>query len=633
MFCSLDEYETESRASSPPNTKNPSLLAWLLAALTIITMYNIYTFNRFLPLTEGWFSTYAQLILEGKVPYRDFYLLLPPLYPLTIAGLMAVFGKQLLMLRVFGIGLIILMTSTLYAVLARFFQHVVAAIATVVAIIYYQSGVAHISYDFIQFVTTYALLSVYCFLKYYDACPSTNHTIRHWTKKDGYLLLSGVFGALAFWIKQSNGAVIFIFIALGIVLTTLPIRKQWMYKSILGFGLGAALPTLLLLSWLYQHDAFYTFWQQIVTDAIQSKGSLSQIFFSWIKGLCCKQYVDQLTHIVLFLIYLGYWRFLIGNHHRIIHNDWKKDWPYLGVFALLGLALLLPFWSPMIVQKTQNTSQIVVNNAIVLSSAITFLLILKYCFSPKRQSPEIMLSMLALGYIVGCGTSAGITETGAFMGFALFLCHVFSAKSFFQLGRVVFLGLSLCLITFYAQRKYTEPYAWWYIKTPEISSATHRTHLPLLEGFYLPAATLTLLETVDRIVQETTSEQDAILTFPNIPLFYLIENRLCNIKAVVHWPDFLPDNLAHLEAKRIKAEPPKVIIYLALPEIVWSTHERLFRGGQRSGQREIIATIADLTEHNKHYHLKASIPVCDGVNLYVWAYQKVTSNSIPQTAG
>jgi len=34
-----------------------------------------------LPITEGWFSAYAHLIINGKMPYRDFYLYLTPFYP------------------------------------------------------------------------------------------------------------------------------------------------------------------------------------------------------------------------------------------------------------------------------------------------------------------------------------------------------------------------------------------------------------------------------------------------------------------------------------------------------------------------------------------------------------------------
>ncbi|MCR9191817.1 MAG: glycosyltransferase family 39 protein [Gammaproteobacteria bacterium] len=619
----LTESDNESFLvpSSTIYTKTTSFSAWCLVSIAIIFIYNLYTFNRFLPLTEGWFSTYAELILQGKMPYRDFYLFLPPLYPLTIAGLMTVFGKQFLVLRVVGVALMLLMAGALYALLARSFKHVIAAMVTVIVMIYFQSGVAHIPYDFTQFVVTYALLSAYYFIKYYDACHPIDYRIDRWTKKEANLLLSGVFSALMFWTKQSNGSVILVFIAFGIFCATLPISRRWMYKSVIGFGVGTLIPTLLLLFWLQWNHALVAFWQQVVTGAIQAKGSLEPIFFSWMRGLFCKQYFYQIYNIIGGLLFLGYWRFLIGKHRYNVCNDWRKEWHYVWVFLLMGLALFVPLWMPVMVQKTQNIAQLVVNNLIVVATATAFLLVLKYCFSPKRCSPDVVLTMLAVGYIFGGGTSAGLSEAWVFMGLALFLCHVLSSKSFFHLGRVVILGLSLCVMMFYAHKKHTEPYAWWYVNTPQISQSKSTTQLPLLKGFYLPHDTISILETVDKIVQKETTAQDAILTFPNIPIFYLIENRFQNIKAVVHWPDFLPDDLARLEAQRIKKELPKVIIYLDLPEIVWSTHERLFRHTQRSGQRDIIDTITQLTKEERRYHLQATMPVSEGVHLYVWVRQ------------
>ncbi|NDH67385.1 MAG: hypothetical protein EBY22_05655, partial [Gammaproteobacteria bacterium] len=219
-------------------SKNKLISSWLLLTLITILIYNLIWFNRFLPLTEGWFSTYAQLILSGKLPYRDFYLFLPPLYPLTIAGIMAIFGPQLIILRIVGIGLILVMSGTLYALLARFFSQRISAAVTAVTIIYYQSGAAHISYDFTHFVSTYSLLSVYFFIQYYDRCRLTTLLDSSWTKHTGHLLLSGVFGALTLWTKQSNGSFILCFIVLGIILVTLPISRQWMLKTVVGFHIG-----------------------------------------------------------------------------------------------------------------------------------------------------------------------------------------------------------------------------------------------------------------------------------------------------------------------------------------------------------------------------------------------------------
>lgn len=50
--------------------------------------------NEFFPITEGWFSTYGAMIRDGAVPYRDFPLLLTPLYPFFIALLQMLAGES-----------------------------------------------------------------------------------------------------------------------------------------------------------------------------------------------------------------------------------------------------------------------------------------------------------------------------------------------------------------------------------------------------------------------------------------------------------------------------------------------------------------------------------------------------------
>ena len=57
-------------------------------------------------------------------------------------------------------------------------------------------------------------------------------------------------------------------------------------------------------------------------------------------------------------------------------------------------------------------------------------------------------------------------------------------------------------------------------------------------------------ETYDRItaiIQRETLPCEPILIFPQTPIFYLLADRPMMGHAVVHWFDFLPDNLARKE--------------------------------------------------------------------------------------
>ena len=135
------------------------------ATVVVVALYHLLFFNRYFPLSEGWFSAYGHLIRTGAVPYRDFYLFVTPLYPLKIAAFGLLFGDAFLPLRALGVLLVCGIATLTYLILVARFTPFAASTATIVSTIYYQSGVAHIGYDFIQFVTLYALLSAYCLVK------------------------------------------------------------------------------------------------------------------------------------------------------------------------------------------------------------------------------------------------------------------------------------------------------------------------------------------------------------------------------------------------------------------------------------------------------------------------------------
>src|SRR2546423_10471653 len=82
--------------------KHAGIAALAAAALTLCFMAPWAT--RFLGVTnDGWFALYAHQLLAGKLPYRDFYLVIPPLHVFEIAAIVKLFGEQLLVLRLFGI--------------------------------------------------------------------------------------------------------------------------------------------------------------------------------------------------------------------------------------------------------------------------------------------------------------------------------------------------------------------------------------------------------------------------------------------------------------------------------------------------------------------------------------------------
>lgn len=88
-----------------------------ILVIGVVLSYNLKMWNNFFPITEGWFSVYANLILNAKVPYKDFYLLLPPLYPIILALIIKIFGNQIIVLRILGLGVILVISSSMFYIL------------------------------------------------------------------------------------------------------------------------------------------------------------------------------------------------------------------------------------------------------------------------------------------------------------------------------------------------------------------------------------------------------------------------------------------------------------------------------------------------------------------------------------
>ncbi|MBR1504827.1 MAG: hypothetical protein IJ614_01810, partial [Prevotella sp.] len=57
--------------------------------------------------------------------------------------------------------------------------------------------------------------------------------------------------------------------------------------------------------------------------------------------------------------------------------------------------------------------------------------------------------------------------------------------------------------------------------------------------------------------------------------------------APITWFDVCPDEIAEDVARECFAHPPKMVVWHNMDQENWDTVEKVFRNGQRSGQREI----------------------------------------------
>ena len=581
----------------------------VLSLLAIVAYYNFFSNFHFLPITEGWFSVYANLVIDGKVPYRDFYLYLTPLYTWIIAFIQYFFGSSIFSLRILGFFVIGLMAFVLFRILKRIFSPVPSFIGATIGIMYIQKGVAFISYDFTQILTLFALLSIYFLILASEHLKAIglgqNHTQKSFMLEK-YFLLSGFFACCCFLVKQSNGAFISIgvFLAFLYTISNKGLNSKHLLINWASFAIGALTPAILVLVYLTTNGALEDFFSQILFNSISAKGGLKSILSGWVSGV----FTAVLGHQLLEILYKFIPIFLISRALLLLlgmnssctralerYNFQLRELTCLLVFALLYIFVIASAWNNdpalrrLFFEKGMHLTNYIIPLSISWIGLCLLIGIAARLTSKAKILSEttIILALGALGLTFGNGTSAGLSEISAFIALSWCTAWVIQRNSIPFLGVGVVFYTSLLLVTALCYAKFDKPYSWWGTSEGDARTATLKMENPILGGIYLNKNTFSNYIAITDALKESTKNGE-VFSFPNIPIVYLLANQLPASKAVIGWFDFLNDRDAVAEAERISSYPPDIIAYLQLPAESLDAHEKLFRGGLPLGQRKII---------------------------------------------
>lgn len=585
-----------------------------LAAAFVLVGYNLLFFDRYLPVTEGWFSAYADLISAGKVPYRDFYLFLPPLYPFLIAALQ-MFSPDLIFLRIVGIVVILGIWLCTYLLLRRLWGREGAIVGSLTSVIFYQSGNAHITYDYTQFFTLFALVGT--LLPTYAFDLTENRNAGDFKKSSGLLFLGGTFISLAVLTKHSNGLACTTFWLVG-VLYALYARSLLIRLSVFPIS-GLVLPFLITALLLEYSGALVDFIEQVAFGAVSAKGNLFDILFRWLDNhYLSGHFLTQTIKIFVVFMLLGYG----------LASQKSKLFKLLFLaFPVLVLGIVC---SNYVAQRnvlswlisdeffpTFKDFLTVGSSAFPIACAIYALR--RHHSADFRHTYLFLISSVAFGLIYGTGMSAGITEAGTFLGLAMCLAFAVSVQSLLNIGIALTFALSLLTIGHFSDAKFQKPYYWWNVTQESVWKSVPVTSIPLLTGMKTSAHQVEIMQRINGLIRTHTVASDSVLAYPHIPIFNWINGRWSGTRAVVYWYDFLPDREAKEAADYFKAHPPKLVIYLKLPESVIRQHEILFRSGKASGQRTLLDLIDGLINAPELYEELLNDALPDGNRLIVLA--------------
>jgi hypothetical protein len=238
---------------------------------------------------------------------------------------------------------------------------------------------------------------------------------------------------------------------------------------------------------------------------------------------------------------------------------------------------------------------------------------------PTTQRAQwLLVLMFGVGLIFGNGTSAGLSEISAFLGIAILFAALLRLAQPYLLASVMPLLLMGCFMAYLVEHKFTDPYYWWAIESPDIRSEQCADATGILSGLCVPPEKYAKMQQIVEAIHHHSTPGAPIYVFPHMPIFYLLSDHPPIDGAVVSWFDFMSDRQARRVSDTLAKTPPEVMVVAQLPELVLSTHERLFRGGAAMGQRAIIETIMALVRDHKIVPI-ATIEQLDGLTVVVYA--------------
>src|SRR5579862_7713519 len=624
-FVKVSEFNTGPVSDVPvepggsPEQRNRCIAIGAVALTVFLTIFTACYWNRFLAASSGGTSFFAaEQILKGRMPYRDFLFLTPPLHALKLALLIHFFGDQLVVARLDGMVERILTGLMLYFWLVRFCRAASAMLGALVAIILFASDAADSLADYHHDSVFWAVAAGLCASAFLARSSLVRGTV--------LALGSGLCASLCFLTKQTTGVGILSSIAVMVAFLEWKAGRSRAAHRFLQMLIAAwVLPVLVFLGWLWREHALTSFVQCMVTGS-NSKGPyltiltrpftqntflsitasiLTLLFAFWVRRTRPTSQPESWRTVVWVVFFIA---LIVGVSTASVFTGawWPGSDPLRGPIPGTREAHPLPF----------PTLFFDLAQALMLELSITgsMLVFFYYGFRftknglTRREEQIWFMSAASFGvaYMLSLSWAAysPMVVPGVAMVAALALDRLQGSKG---KGFAIVAGLSLLYVYGGFGMKLLRPHGWMFWSEPSIAEALHASKLPKLAGLRISEPTLSLTEEITALVRAHTRPGDSLLVYPYFPLFYSLTEREPSTYVFNHYLDVCPDPLCRQEAAAIRRHPPDAIIYMVEDDKQLTRDEKVYRAGGKSASRGVARAIEDIAP-GYHKLLSTQIP-------------------------
>jgi hypothetical protein len=553
-----------------------------LLAPAVCLLFAFLWWNRFLGVTnEGWHFFFAHQIVHGKVPYRDFYLFVPPLLQLEMAATIELFGEHLIVSQVVGLIEAGILAVVLYRWLARVFPASDAFLASATGMIICMAN------------RTEELHALHMSAIFHTTVAGAVATLAVDARRvrTSYAFWGGLLAGLALLVKQTSGVAAVLSLPLMLALAARQFygwKKAW--QVVVLFTAGCAIPLVIVSVWLAANGALGAAVSDIFLRGPSSKGSaLLMVSRFWI-FLREDTYLRRHALLAVFVF----------AETRLV------DTGSLLAVATLTLAGILSGWALSYSASTHfpgtfvELPQHVAAFLAEIGSLVFFWLYLWLLWTDRLDRRQIQFLVLAgfscavaLLSSLSIPTSVGTIVPGFSFVLAAFLTglrNVTGAK----LLRPVAIFLSLLFVAQLSWQKCASPYFWRGWKEADIHRANVTLKYPELHGYHVSPETAAFVTRVTDEIDAHSGGSESIFVYPHIPIFYLLSHRQPESFAYVHFIDVAPEFVYAADAAILRKNPPAVIVLFKPTEQELRTDEIYYRSGKRTSQRDLLAAVADI---------------------------------------
>jgi hypothetical protein len=622
----LDASEVNKSGVNKGHNEMPQSTAAKLAGGLLVALFAFFFilpwWNRYLGLTnEGWYQFFGQQILQGHIPYRDFYMFVPPGQALLMAGITRFFGDRLVVPELFGFAGGVVLVCVIYLWLVRIFPVLCASVASVcTAAIYFRRSTESLSGLHLN-ASLFTVLAL--------AAASFGISVQ---PRFACILLAGLFAGCAFLIKQTAG--IAITASLGLMMPALlasRLNPRVARRALGSFGIGWSIPVLATCAWLSLHGALVDFVGDVFLHGRSSKGSLASLLTRQLAGVLDDRYklISAAFAVMIVLVTI---LLLNSNDATDARNTFVERYnrflPIL-VFCIfaIGLTVYAQHQTGAWLARFHRLDFFLETVPNYLGEFGSLALVTVYAARWFRSGLDLSDEqiLLASGTSLLCAFlfsfSWPTAKTMLVPGFpfvAAWALSTLTRRRRVSLPVMAFAVVSVFVcIAIMASSKMRAPYSWDDWREGDALKATVSLDFPQLRGIRVTPDTAAFVTRVVGDIGRYSAPNARIAEFPTMPILYSLSNRAPATFAYIHYIDVTPDEIYRRDVYTLNVAVPSLIAFFSRADAEIREGELIFRNGHPSGERELQNALGNLAEN---YRLvdKLRAPVT-GQIFEIWA--------------